>query len=140
MGIIIKSFAAVGLAFVLTIMLGIYLDVKDFGKTKGGYEPPYVGVTGESIDWSRLDITSTGLAKRGYVINVLVNGTTGMISFEIFKQKIDSGFLKKVKWILMQKSSNMRRKSLKVIFSEHKSFSPRVIGFIMTQIALRIHS
>ena len=31
----------------------------------------------------------TGLAKRGYVVNVLVDGTTGMISFEVFKQKID---------------------------------------------------
>ena len=36
-----------------------------------------------------MDRTATGLAKRGYVVNVLVDGTTGMISFEVFKQIID---------------------------------------------------
>jgi hypothetical protein len=36
-----------------------------------------------------MDLTSTGLVKRGYVVNVIVNGTTGMISFEVFKKKID---------------------------------------------------
>jgi hypothetical protein len=46
----------------------------------------FIGVTGKPVDWNRMDLTSSGLTKRGYIINVLVNGTTGMISFEIFKQ------------------------------------------------------
>ncbi len=89
MSITIKFFAVIGAAFLLTLLFGIYLDVKDFDKTKGGYEPPYSGVTGVPVDWDSMDLTPTGLAKRGHVINVLVNGTNGMISFEIFKQKID---------------------------------------------------
>ncbi len=36
-----------------------------------------------------MDTTSAGLTKRGHVVNVLVDGTTGMISLKIFKQKID---------------------------------------------------
>ena len=52
--------------------------------TKGGYELPYVGVTGDPIDWDSMDLTSTGLVRRGYVLNFLVNGTTGMISLELF--------------------------------------------------------
>ena len=63
--------------------------MRDFDQTKGGYEAPYEGVTGSPVDWFAMDRTPTGLAKRGHVLNVLVNGTTGMISFEIFKQKID---------------------------------------------------
>jgi len=31
-----------------------------------------------------MDITSFGFAKRGRLVNVLVNGKTGMISFQIF--------------------------------------------------------
>ena len=89
MSITIKVFAVIGFTFLLTIMFGIFLDIADFDKTKGGYEPPYIGVTGEPVDWDNMDLTSIGLAKRGHVINVLVNGTTGMISFEIFKHKIE---------------------------------------------------
>ncbi|NND00201.1 MAG: hypothetical protein HKN85_08465 [Gammaproteobacteria bacterium] len=87
--ITVKLFALAGLALVVVLLIGIFLDIKDFDKTKGGYEPPYIGVTGEPVDWDSMDLTSTGLVKRGHVINVLVDGTTGMISFEIFKRKID---------------------------------------------------
>lgn len=41
-------------------------------------------VTGEPIDWDSMEISSTGLVRRGYVVDFLVNGTTGMISLEIF--------------------------------------------------------
>ena len=30
-----------------------------------------------------MDLSSTGLVRRGYVLNFLVNGTTGMISLEL---------------------------------------------------------
>ena len=52
--------------------------------TQGGYEAPYIGVTGETIDWEAMDLTSTGLVRRGHVLNFIVNGTTGMISLEMF--------------------------------------------------------
>ncbi|WP_194435370.1 hypothetical protein [Vibrio fluminensis] len=58
-------------------------------RTEGGYEPPYSEVTGETINWDEMDLTSTGLVRRGlvrrgYVVNFIVNGTTGMISLELF--------------------------------------------------------
>lgn len=43
----------------------------------------------EPVDWFAMDRTATGLAKRDYVLNVIVDGTTGMISFEICKQIFD---------------------------------------------------
>ena len=87
MDIAIKAFALIGMLCVGLLMLGAYLDFRDFDRTKGGYEPPYEGVTGQPVDWDGMDRTATGLVKRGHVINVLVNGTTGMISFEVFKTK-----------------------------------------------------
>ena len=89
MNITIKLFALTGLFFIATLIIGLYLDVNSFDQTKGGYEPPYTGVTGEPVNWDSMDLTSTGLVKRGHVVNVIVNGTTGMISFEIFRNKID---------------------------------------------------
>ena len=86
---LVRLFSLIGLVLLASIFAGVYLDVRDFDRTEGGYEPPYAGVTGEPVDWDSMDLTSTGLANRGHIVNVLVNGTTGMISFEIFKQEID---------------------------------------------------
>jgi hypothetical protein len=68
----------------LLVTVGLFFDIKEMDHTKGGYELPYVGVTGDPIDWDSMDLTSTGLVRRGYVLNFLVNGTTGMISLELF--------------------------------------------------------
>ncbi|MRI34899.1 hypothetical protein EOPP23_18125 [Endozoicomonas sp. OPT23] len=64
--------------------MGLYFDIKEMDKTEGGYEAPYAGAIGETIDWNSMDLTRTGLVRRGHVINFIVNGTTGMISLEFF--------------------------------------------------------
>ena len=89
MQIALLSLALTGLFSITVVAIGIFLDVKNFDRTEGGYEAPYTGVTGEPVDWDSMDLTATGLVKRGHIVNVLVDGTTGMISFEIFKKKID---------------------------------------------------
>jgi len=83
---IIKTYAVLGFILSTLIIIGLAIDIKNFDRTQGGYTAPYKGVTGEPVNWDSLDQTSTGLVKRGYIINVLVNGTTGMISFQIFNQ------------------------------------------------------
>ncbi|MCZ6862825.1 MAG: hypothetical protein O7I42_21595 [Alphaproteobacteria bacterium] len=85
----LSFFALIGVAATAILVVGLYRDISDFDRTRGGYEAPFTGVTGEPVDWYSLDRTPTGFAKRGHVVNVLVDGTTGMISFEIFKHKID---------------------------------------------------
>ncbi len=89
MSIAIKAFAFLGVLLLALISVGLALDISDFDRTKGGYTAPYTGVTGETVDWDSMDMTSTGLVKRGYVMNILVDGTSGLISFEIFRHKID---------------------------------------------------
>lgn len=89
MSIFIKILAVIGSVFLVLLATGIALDIRDFDRTKGGYDPPYEGVTGDPIDWDSLDLTATGLVKRGYIVDTHVNGTTGMISFEIFKLNVD---------------------------------------------------
>lgn len=73
----------------MALGVGLYLDINDFDQTQGGYEPPYEGVTGKPVDWFAMDRTPTGLAKRGRVVNVLVDGRTGMISFQLLGLEVD---------------------------------------------------
>jgi len=69
---------------VILLCTALYFDIKAMDKTDGGYQPPYTDVTGEIIDWDSMDLTATGLVRRGHVINFIVNGTTGMISLQLF--------------------------------------------------------
>ena len=85
---IVYPFAVVGFAAVALLAIGLWLDISDFDTTNGGYEAPYEGVSGEPVDWFAMDRTPNGIAKRGYVVNVLVDATTGMITFEVFGRKI----------------------------------------------------
>ena len=59
MATITRVFALTGLLAAILFSAGIYLDYQDFDPSKGGYEPPYVGVTGELVDWDSMDLTAT---------------------------------------------------------------------------------
>ena len=85
---IVFVFAALGLALTLLIIIGAAIDIASFDRTRGGYEPPYTGYTGQPIDWDEGDVTKTGVVRRGYVLHTLFNCTSGMISVEIFGQRI----------------------------------------------------
>lgn len=82
--IVIWCFASIGLLSVTLFVAGLALDAGGFDNTQGGYEPPYEGWTGTPTDWDAGDTTPTGMARRGYVANLLVDCTTGMISFQIY--------------------------------------------------------
>ncbi len=82
-------FAIIGFIYCMYIIIGLGIDVMTFDQTKGGYQPPYEGWTGRPVDWDSMDQTATGLVKRGHVIDVHINGTSGMISFELFGLRYD---------------------------------------------------
>jgi hypothetical protein len=78
----------IGLVSIILFVGGMALDAGGFDNTEGGYEAPYEGWTGTPTDWAAGDTTPTGMARRGYVANLLVDCTTGMISFQIYGQTI----------------------------------------------------
>ena len=86
---LIYTFAGLGFVFTTLLLVGLILDFRDFDRTEGGYDPPYTDFTGPPVDWDGMDISKTGLVKRGYILNVHINGNNGMISFEIFRQVFD---------------------------------------------------
>jgi len=88
MNYLLYPFAALGALSIVLFVVGFWLDFSEFDQTRGGYEPPYEGVTGEPIDWYAADRTPVGLARRGRVVNTLVNATTALISFEIYGVEI----------------------------------------------------
>lgn len=84
MNYVLNPLATVGAVAMVLFAVGLWLDFQNFDQTRGGYEPPFQGVEGEPVNWFELDRTPTGVAKRGRVVNTLVDGTTGMISFEVY--------------------------------------------------------
>lgn len=82
-------FAAFGLAIAVLLVGGSVADFRNFDRTSGGYEPPYTDFTGEPIDWNSTYTTSAGMFGDGYVIDIHINCTTGMVSPEVFNQRFD---------------------------------------------------
>lgn len=80
--------SAIGLLYIMLFFVGLALDAGGFDNTEGGYEPPYDGWTGTPTNWDAGDTTPTGMARRDYVANLLVNCKTGLISFQIYGQTI----------------------------------------------------
>jgi hypothetical protein len=81
--------AAVGVIAVVGLALGLIADVDGFDRTRGGYEPPYTGWTGTPIDWSAGGVTATGFVLPGYVTDLRLDCTSGMISVEAFGAVLD---------------------------------------------------
>ena len=79
-----STLAAIGGLAIVLLVVGLALDVRAFDGTRGGYEPPYTDFEGTPVDWAQTDLTADGMAKRGYVVNVLIDCTDGMISFEFY--------------------------------------------------------
>lgn len=88
MRLVFRFFALIGFILTAGLITGIVLDIRHFDRTQGGEEPPYEGVTGERIDWNSFDLTREGLVKRGYVLDTHINGTTGLVTYELFTLKI----------------------------------------------------
>ena len=88
MNYVLYPLATVGAVAMMLFVIGFWFDFQDFDRTRGGYEPPFEGVEGEPVNWFALDRTPTGVAKRGRVVNTLVDGKTGMISFEVSGIKV----------------------------------------------------
>lgn len=82
-------FALIGMLYTLYLLIGITIDITSFDQTKGGYQAPYEGWSGTPVDWDSMDQTATGLVKRGYVIDVHIHGTTGMMTFELLGMRYD---------------------------------------------------
>lgn len=79
-----RGLAAAGTLLLAGIAAGLVADVRAFDQTRGGYEPPYAGYTGEPIDWTIVETTPSGMRKAGYVVDVEVDCTSGMIQFAAF--------------------------------------------------------
>ena len=82
-------FAIIGIVYTLYVLIGLTFDITSFDRTKGGYAEPYTGWSGTPVDWDGMDQTTTGLVKRGRIIDVHIHGTTGMITFQAFGIRYD---------------------------------------------------
>ncbi|AQU83165.1 MULTISPECIES: hypothetical protein [unclassified Halomonas] len=81
---IVAGFALIGFVSVLLLCIGLVMDFRSIDQTQGGYEPPYTDFTGQPIRWQELDSTATGMVHRGYVVDVLIDCSSGMMTFDVF--------------------------------------------------------
>lgn len=81
--------AIVGALAIVMFIGGLIADLRAFDETSGGYEPPYENYTGDPINFDELDQSNEGIVGRGYSVDILLDCTTGMISFEFFKLRFD---------------------------------------------------
>lgn len=85
---VIAGFLLIGFVSVLLLCIGFIMDFRSFDQTQGGYEPPYTDFTGQPIRWQELDTTTVGMVHRGYVVDVLINCRSGMMTFDVFGMEI----------------------------------------------------
>ena len=88
-GLVVGTSAVLGLVLTVALVGGLVADGLSFDRTSGGYEPPYTGYTGEPIDWGATHVTEEGFFKDGYVLDLYVDCTTGMVSLEVYGQRWD---------------------------------------------------
>ncbi|QIN77318.1 hypothetical protein GBA65_00970 [Rubrobacter marinus] len=85
----VRALAVAGFVLLAALAAGLVADGLSFDRTSGGDEPPYTDYTGEPIDWGAAHVTEEGFFKDGYVVDLYVNCTTGMVGFEVFQQRWD---------------------------------------------------
>ncbi len=79
----IRTLAAAGAFLLMALTTGTVLDILGVDPTSGGYEPPFTDYRGEPIDWDTDAYdTPTGMVGTGHVLDVHIDCTTGMISFD----------------------------------------------------------
>lgn len=65
------------------IIGALVVDASNLDRTRGGYEPPYIGYTGEPLRAEEVAFTTQGGVVRGRVLDSLVNCETGVGRFEV---------------------------------------------------------
>ena len=79
-----KVYIISALAVVLVLLVSsVAVDFMSFDRTKGGYEPPNTGYTGEPVNWNEGRVTVIGFYRDGYVVDTIFDCTSGEISFNL---------------------------------------------------------
>ena len=80
----IKSiFSTIGVLAMSALVPGLIADIRGAYNTDGGYDYPFSGWSGTTIDFSSMYQANNGLYKNGYVIDQHFNCKTGMISWQL---------------------------------------------------------
>ena len=86
---LLRLFALVGVALSLCLATALALDLGDLDRTRGGYEAPYTGFTGEPLRFEEVALTAEGGLLRGRVLDSLISCRTGVWRFEVLGFSFD---------------------------------------------------
>ena len=85
----VRVLAVIGALSLVVTLVAATLDVREFDRTRGGYDPPYEGWTGTPIDWDAGAVSATGFLDPGRVIDTELDCTSGMITAVVLGVSID---------------------------------------------------
>jgi len=86
---LVRGFAIWGALSLALLGWGVLRDGTDFDRTRGGYESPFEGWTGQPIDFAAAYRTATGLYGPGRVVATHLDCRTGMVSLIAFGVWVD---------------------------------------------------
>ena len=84
-----RGLAVFGVTVVELAIMDAVADYQGFDRRRGGYEPPFTGFTGEPSDRSEAYVTGRGFFDNNDVLGTHVDGTTGMITLDLFGLRFD---------------------------------------------------
>lgn len=79
----LRALTLLSVALSVYLAVALVLDARNLDRTRGGYEPPYTGYTGEPLRAEEVAFTPQGGVVRGRVLDSLVNCKTGAWRFEV---------------------------------------------------------
>lgn len=79
----VRLFTLASAAAFLYVAWALAVDVANLDRTRGGYEPPYAGYTGEPLRFEEVAITADGGVVRGRVLDSLLDCRTGGWRFDL---------------------------------------------------------
>ena len=85
-------FSLIGLFTVVMLVVALWVDFSAMDPANGHYPNANGTVSaGEPISFESIDATPEGFAKRGYLLDLLLQCRTGRLSLELFKWHFDIG-------------------------------------------------
>lgn len=85
-------FSLIGVFSVVILVVVLWIDFSALDPSNGRYPNANGTVTsGAPISFESIDATAEGFAKRGYLLDLLLECRTGRLILELFKWRLDIG-------------------------------------------------
>lgn len=110
-------FALMGVVLTGMLVLAIAWDLQQMDPDNGHYRKGEgFARAGEAVSLEMLDATPEGFAKRGLLLDLLLECRSGALSLEFFRWRLDIGKISEARVQLHQPQKTCRKRGLQTLF------------------------